>query len=387
MRILLLLLLSVILTPVFSQINFDARIELDLKDYDNFKTYALGENGLLLLTSQKAGGGEDRWEFSFYDKDLTLLKAAATKIDKSLTLNSTYVSEDKVYSFFKRKDDYVLITANPETAEIVKVEGKLPKKSTVEEIAALGEYVYLKMKIKRDPGLLRVNWNSGDARIISLEASERGDRMDFEHLQVDEESQEVFAFVSARYEKREGNTYGLRFDESSKKTGEFRLSNRFEENMVGASASKIAEEDYVFVGTYADRFNGTPEGIYMTHWDGGKMQFLKKYPFAGFEDFFKWLPERKQKKIERKKERRGDDFVVRYRIAEHNVIPTDDGYIFLGEAYSDLPLGELHGVRKWSHRDALPNCLRRLSIHSCSFSWFRLRRESALGSDLRDEAG
>jgi hypothetical protein len=54
------------------------------------------------------------------------------------------------------------------------------------------------------------------------------------------------------------------------------------------------------------------------------------------DNFLSYLPERKQERLEKKKDRKekkGKEFNIDYRILAHEVMPLEDGYLLLGEAY------------------------------------------------------
>ncbi|MGB1102856.1 MAG: hypothetical protein ACPG21_04440 [Crocinitomicaceae bacterium] len=66
------------------------------------------------------------------------------------------------------------------------------------------------------------------------------------------------------------------------------------------------------------------------------MNYVEYYNFADLENFFSYISERKQEKIERKRERKkakGKELKYNYLIADHPVIVLDNGYLFIGEAY------------------------------------------------------
>jgi len=93
---------------------------------------------------------------------------------------------------------------------------------------------------------------------------------------------------------------------------------------------------YMITGTYSTKYTGISEGLFFGMTEDNAMAFIKLYNFLDLKNFLNYLPENKQKKIEKKKERKaeqGKQYTINYRIAGHDVISLEDGYIFLGEVY------------------------------------------------------
>jgi hypothetical protein len=70
--------------------------------------------------------------------------------------------------------------------------------------------------------------------------------------------------------------------------------------------------------------------------ENNEVAFIKTYNFLDLKNFLSYLPERQQERIEKKKqkkEQKGQELKIQYLIAGHEVISTDNGFVFLGEAY------------------------------------------------------
>lgn len=103
------------------------------------------------------------------------------------------------------------------------------------------------------------------------------------------------------------------------------------------SASSFKNDLNFYVGTYSEKYiSSVSEGLFLCLAQKENPQFIKFYKYLDLENFLNYLPKKKKEKIEKKKEKKegkGKDFKINYRIAAHNVIELDDGYLFLGEAY------------------------------------------------------
>jgi hypothetical protein len=70
--------------------------------------------------------------------------------------------------------------------------------------------------------------------------------------------------------------------------------------------------------------------------DNNEVDFINFVKFLEMKNFLSYLPKREQDKIEKKikkKEKKGKEVTLSYRIADHAVIPSGDDFLFLGEAF------------------------------------------------------
>lgn len=80
-----LFLLSISLVSL-SQITYDGRIEIELKDgYSGETIFPFGENGFILRSVKEANNsGERQWRFERYDTQLDLMKTQLVMLHKKL---------------------------------------------------------------------------------------------------------------------------------------------------------------------------------------------------------------------------------------------------------------------------------------------------------------
>ena len=91
----------------------------------------------------------------------------------------------------------------------------------------------------------------------------------------------------------------------------------------------------VVLGTYAIG-KGSSSGMYFSTLKNGNQDITKYYNFTDFNNFFSYLSEKKQEKIERKKERakaRDKELDFSYQLLVHDLIFKNNEYIMVAEAY------------------------------------------------------
>lgn len=327
-------------TSCYSQTINVNRIEFELKNgYAKERILEFGNNGFLLASRAKNTEGKIReWKFEKYNTNLKSVDSKSIYLEKKYYLKRSFKSKNRSHNLFiTLKDDFTVITIDANNLSATKTTGVLPKKAMIDDMAVLGDFIYLKAKIKREPFLISINWKTGQKKLIPI--SIEGVRMKIttvEQFQVSEKNKDVFVFIKVPRPKRKVDTYVLRLDDQGNKKALFNLTENLDKNLVEISASKVSGGKYIYTGTYSNKSSITSEGLFFCSAKKDKIENIKFYNFIDLETFLNYLPEKKQERIKKKQERKaqkGKELSYNFRIAPHGIIETDDGYMFLGEAY------------------------------------------------------
>ena len=324
----------------FAQISYEKRIEFALDDgYGGEQIIEFGKSGFVMTSLRpKAKGNKDEWKYVLYDSDLKISKEQSVYLDKKFYKDELYSDDERIYTLYKdRKGNYAIVTVDAATLKVTKVEGSVPKKSRISGMAILGDYAFFKTSIKKDSFLFSVNWKTGKKKFIPVNIPRIHPKKVFlRNFQLMEETNEIFLYVKAQLDKTKHDIYIVRLNDKGEKGDIFNLTKNIDQNIIDITASKLSNGKYIFTGTYSKRYGGSSEGLYFCQGQENKIDFIKFYKFLDLENFLSYLPEKRQKKIEKKKakkEKKGKEFKFSYRIAPHNVIQLEDGYLFLGEAF------------------------------------------------------
>jgi hypothetical protein len=340
MKLLITLCCCFTLSMLSAQVSTEKRIEFE-SDEDIYSqgVIGLGEDGLIVRSrdDNKEDGGYN-WHYRKYDNNLTQVNEEELFIDKSLFLDESYQEENKLYSFFKgRKGDYMLSVLDASTFAITNHAGAIPKKTYTREMVVLGDYAYLSAQTRKASNLFALNVKTGRNKIIPIEFSGyKAKNITINNIQAIPESKELIVFAKLIDNRKSSDIFIIRLDETGTKVSESVLTQSIGQNVVSISANYLSPGRYTFVGTYSTKSNTASEGLFYCKTMDDKIEFFNTYNFLDLQDFLSYLKEKKQQKIERKKKRKekaGKELKINYRIASHNTIETEDGYLLLGEAY------------------------------------------------------
>ena len=337
---LLTLLLILSTSYVSAQLEYEERIELETKDgYSGEQILEFGKEGFIISSiSDKSTDKESEWRFQKYDVDLKLVQTESTNLSSKLSFNESYIDEERIYYFLTEKNgSFTIITIEAKDLSITKTEGIMPKKTYVSNMAVLDDMAVFTAKTKKESFLLTVNWKTGKKKVLPISINNfKSKRLSVSNFQTLKKEKEILVYVKAYKDKKSFDTYIIQLNEEGEKESVYNLTKNIKENIIDISTSKLAENKYVFTGTYSQSFSIYSEGIFFCEAENEKINFINFTPFLDLNNFPSYLPKKKQEKIEKKKARKkkkGKEYKINYRIAAHGIITVDDGYLFLGEAY------------------------------------------------------
>ncbi len=339
MKITFTLFLSLMLLQLSAQISTEKRLELELNDdYNNEKIYEFGKKGFLIFAqSDTKEDKQYRWKYDHYSVDLSKEKNVEILLPKNYRLEETFRTEDKIYQLFKDKGDFKIISMDIATLQYETVEVELEKKTFVSSLAVLNNIAYMTAGKSGKSFILAVNLKTNERNFYPIEIEGFKDKeIAIENIQLLNDSKELFVFLEAKVGRKLSKTYVVRLDDQGNKKGVYDFSKNLTEIVTSATASFVSGNKYIFTGTYSKKSRNLSEGMFFSIVDGGTLEKINFYNFTDLDNFLNYLSERKQEKLEKKKEKKeakGKELTLRYYLAPHNIIQTDDGYIYIAEAY------------------------------------------------------
>jgi hypothetical protein len=107
-------------------------------------------------------------------------------------------------------------------------------------------------------------------------------------------------------------------------------------NLIFARSMKTDNNMQIVAGVFGGRNSEMSRGFFMASVDPSGLQQLRYYNFADLENFFKYMRAKREKRIKDRIERRkikGKKVRFSYRFLVHEIVPYNNQYILLGEAF------------------------------------------------------
>jgi len=343
-----------------SQISYKNRLEFESKNgYDNERILEFGENGFIIASkSYNINDNKREWKYEKFDVNLNSVKSKSVFLNKKLFSDESYESKSETHRFFRdRKGNFTLVSVNAKNLKVTKASGVLPKKTYISDMAVIGDYAFFKAISKKEPFLFSVNWKNGDKKLIPLIIDGvKMKKVSVKNFQVSEENDEIYVYIKVPKSKKESDLHVMRLNNIGGKKDQFNLTANIDKNIVEITASKVKNDKYVYTGTYSSKSGGTSQGLFFCTAKKGKVENIEFYNFLDLKNFLSFLPEKKQEKIKNKQKRKankGKELSINYSISPHDIIETEDGYLFLGEAYYPTYRTETYTTTTYSNGQAV----------------------------------
>lgn len=339
-KILMLALLSFLTFSAKSQLSYENRIEFELKDgYSDEKIIEFGSEGFIMTSKEsKSRGTKTTWKYDHYDSDLELINSEMVVLNSKFRSDETFTTDDHLHTLYKdRKGNFSIVSVQVYDLHITQVNGALPKRTYVSEMAVLGDFVFLKAFAKKHSFLLSINWKTGERKFNPVSIPNIRDKnISLLQFQTRNDPDEVIVYAKAKTGKNENDIYVIHMNGLGEKQETVNLTEDIDQNIIDISSTKLSDHRYIYTGTYSTNSLSSSEGLFFCQAADGEMQFISFYNFLDLDNFLSYLPKRKVQKIEKKKNKKkakGKELKLNYHIAAHDIIPIEDGYLFLGEAY------------------------------------------------------
>lgn len=337
-RVLLLSLLLISLFSASAQVNQTLRREFPVGvDFDNFTIAPFKELGMIVFGSDRINMSTVKWKFTKVDQNLKSIDSVSFDLPYQLAMTSFSVSDDRLVVLFRslRRGTYRISIIDFNTMEVKNLNGNLPKKVINVNFRVCGDMGFISLYSKRKPILVTVDLESGTTKLNPI-LVKNFKRIWIEGIEVDTASNEVFLFVGYWLKSKNTGMQVQMWNKAGKQTETFNLTGVKDHNLTAISGSRIAQDHYLFTGTYSKKSLVAGEGFFIAEILNGERTFLNYYNFLDLENFTSYLSNRKQEKIEKKKAKkaaRGGSLSYTYYMSPHSVLAVNGQYYFLAEFY------------------------------------------------------
>lgn len=281
-----------------------------------------------------------------FDRDFNEKQSKAIQYDNDYRLSSISQSNDKkVISYlFMDNAEYYFLNINTETLEETKVTGSLPNDISKKTLRLgfngglrLNDNVIL-YTLYKGRNFFSINSQTGKAKRItffdnikkfSIKSLEKTENFEFGTFMIEE-------IIS----KKEKKMKMFLFDEEGELQHEaLTLENSEERRILDVSVTWMSKTKFTLTGSYSTGTKKNSQmatGIYFAEFEDFEQKFIKYYSLTDFKNFFEYLSEKQQAKIEKKidkKKKKGQEDIVKVYIKMHPVIQQKNDYTLIGEVY------------------------------------------------------
>jgi hypothetical protein len=142
--------------------------------------------------------------------------------------------------------------------------------------------------------------------------------------------------ISARNFQKQRTIWIKNYDPEGNIIRNFSLDAEDNKHLIFGRSLKTDKNMQLVAGVYGSRSAEFSRGLFITSIDPSGIQQMRYYNFADLKNFFKYMKANREKRIKSRIERKkikGKKIRFNYRFLVHELIPYNNQYILLGEAF------------------------------------------------------
>ncbi|GHN00854.1 hypothetical protein WSM22_23430 [Cytophagales bacterium WSM2-2] len=320
-----------------AQIEQNNRIELKVaSDREAFSILPLDSSGILLYRFYLGpiGSTKDQVEVMKLDTALQVQWRGFMGVPKGNSLASVSMLEQKIYFFFKPPQGqlgFLLYTLSPKDGSYV----ALPLNNVVSfnatEFVAGNETFLIGGYFNFRPIVLWYSLKTGLSKLLPGFLNEQGEITQMKTYP----GGNVDVVVSAKNSSRRKCIWIRSFNNEGDLIKTVVVEPEERKNLIFGRAAKMVNDNQIIAGVYG-RNTQYARGIFVADVNPFGEYAIHYYNFADLRNFFHYMKAKREKRVKERIERRrikGKKVKFNYRFLVHELIPYQDQYIMLGEAF------------------------------------------------------
>ncbi len=332
-------LLALLTTPVaLAQLEQAKRLEFERRPNkeDDYEVLALGREGALLTHKEVDfyAGTPLTWHFTKYDTDLKVRWETDLKVKFPLQPLLSYQTERYLYWLFGEPESQKIsiLRLHLDTGDQELIEGELLAVDDVSHFRVLGNTAFVAGHYRDRAVVVRFDFFSRQSRVLpGLYVN----RLTVSSLEVDDAAQQINVIVTTS--RRGRCQLSLRtYSYEGKMLRETALPADDGRTLLSGRVVPLGGGEALLVGNYSVNCSPYAQGVYVAQLNEGGETAVKYLEFAQFKNFFNYLkPARRQRVLERiaRKKEEGKETRFRYLMLVHDLVPTDEGFLLVAEAF------------------------------------------------------
>lgn len=330
-----------VLNEAIPQIVQPQRLEWELKDDDeHFTIISAQDLGLLMYRESRERGrrGMRNWEFSFVDTTLSTVWTQVYQIDFDYKMLGYAYRQGQAALLFRDgytpKDDFVIITMDVASGDTLHhmVRSLVPM-NTLTHFEVVGNAALVAGMINFRPTIVHYDFETGKSKVIPGIYKGESELLE---LKVDERTKTFNVLIAEKTFDKLFTVTLMSFDADGVLLQNTKLEPEKERSLIFAGSTPFKEEEIMVTGTYSHKRSHYSRGIFIAKVDELGNHDIAYYSYADLDNFFSYMPARREARVRRKIERKkinGKKAKFNYRMLVREVIEKDGNYVMIGEAF------------------------------------------------------
>lgn len=315
------------------QVLQNGRYEVGIsQDIESHQIVSLDTSGLVLYRNF-IGPKENQIELTRLDTALNRLWHGFLPVAKGYTFAHALADQSKVYFFFKGLPDkgYLVLVINIKDGSYFSANIKIAVPFNAAQFVVSKESILIGGYFNYRPIVLHYSMRSDKSRVLPGFLNEPG-----ELIQIKTYSNGNIDVVAvAKNSSRRKCIWIRHFDGDGDLIKTTILEPDQNKHLIFGRATKMIDNNQIIAGVYG-RNSTYVRGIFVADVNLYGEYKIHYYNFADLKNFFHYMKAKKEKRIKERIERRkikGKRIKFNYRLMVHELIPYNDQFVMLGEAF------------------------------------------------------
>lgn len=293
------------------------------------------ENGLF-LHRHLAGVKEDQIELIRLDTAFQKKWAGFISVEKNYRIMGTKAFQDKLFLLLRYRDysrnDLLLFVIQEEDGTFVqyKIRGYIPFAPT--EFQVTGEAALIGGYYNRIPVVLHYVFATSRSKVLPGLFTEAGELTQIKTY--DNGSFDVL--ISAKNMARQRTMWIKNYDDEGNLLRNLALQPEDNKHLIFGRSLKADGDRQIVAGVYGNKSSEFSRGLFIATIDASGMEQIRYYNFGDLKNFFQYMKANREKRIKNRIERKkikGKKIRFNYRFLVHELVPYNDQFVLLGEAF------------------------------------------------------
>jgi hypothetical protein len=317
-----------------AQVTQPRRIEIPInRDIESYNVITLDTSGIILYRNFSGPAGT-QLELTKLDTALTKVWRGYMPVAKGYNLLKAMTANSKVYFFFNggpKNMDFLVMISTPLDGSYTSVLIKNQIFFNATEFIANNDAILVAGYFNFRPIVLHYSLTEKRSRILPGFLNEPGEMVQIKTYP----EGNIDIVISAKNASRKKCLWIRRFDKTGDLIKTVVIEPGENKNLIFGRVANLGDSNQVLAGIYG-RNTEYARGIFVADVNAYGEYRIHYYSFADLKNFFHYMKAKREQRIKDRIERRkikGKKTRFNYRLIVHELIPYNDQFILLGEAF------------------------------------------------------
>ena len=312
------------------------RVELPIPEKsETYQTVPLGERGVLLVSQ----AGRNAYNVQLFDTNLERRWSIDGTIENNLDYVASTYDGGSVFLLFSRYRSpvYQIVKVNIGPGFVETFTINTLDRFEITDFKSLGYALFMAGTVRNEPVLIHTNLQTLQTRV--LPSAIRGSNA-IQSIEIDTTHNLVNVSYAVK-NRKEIKVLAQSYDVSGQLFAQIMVEPEDDYSFLNGKLQILNDSVKLMIGTYGYRKmqnsnSAASQGMFISKILYDEVLFTRYHSFTDFANFFSFLNERQQEKMERrirKKKDSGGDLKLNYRLLVHDIIPRGDQYVLVSEVF------------------------------------------------------